>query len=69
MKKIRCGGETLPNDKTYTGREVYRLVQISYENGYIKGQRESEPVVIQDSSAEAAKDALRTLMDWVEGRL
>jgi hypothetical protein len=38
---IRCDGETISEKKTYSGKRVLELLDISYQNGYRRGTEEA----------------------------
>ena len=38
MSKLRVGGETIEAGKTYSGRKVIELLNISHNNGYNKAR-------------------------------
>ena len=38
---IRCDGETISEKKTYSGKRVLELLDISYQNGYRRGMEEA----------------------------
>lgn len=38
---IRCDGETISEKKTYSGKRVLELLDISFQNGYRRGVEET----------------------------
>lgn len=47
---IRCDGETISPDKTYTGKRVLELLDVSYKNGYNRGVQDQHNRTIDDAN-------------------
>ena len=39
---IRCDGETISKEKTYSGKRVLELLNASYQHGYRRGLKEAQ---------------------------
>ena len=47
---IRCDGETISQNKTYTGKRVLELLDVSYKNGYNRGVQDQYNKTIDDAN-------------------
>ena len=56
--KIRCDGETIAPDKTYSGKRVLELMDASYRNGYYSGSKIERDKMTR-ASEETYKDGYK----------
>ena len=47
---IRCDGETISPNKTYSGKRVLELLDVSYKNGYNRGVQDQLNKAIDDAN-------------------